>query len=119
MTKILVVDDNKDTVDLLKTILLKHGYKVETAFNGKECLSKIEKNGFDLITLDVMMPDMSGWDVFQKIKNTHHKVKVVFLSIIEVFPKRKKKLLMAGISDYIQKPFTEESLMKRITSIVK
>lgn len=118
MSRILVVDDEPDTVELMKSILTSSGYDVETAHNGKECLDKINDKKIDLVLLDIMMPDMSGWDVFGKIRKKKKNVKVAFVSIIEVSPERKKALIKQGLSDYIMKPFTKDILIKKVTEAI-
>ncbi|MBN2043109.1 MAG: response regulator [Candidatus Aenigmarchaeota archaeon] len=118
MTRILVVDDEPDTVDLVKSIMEGAGYKVETAYNGKECLAKVKKEKVDIVLLDIMMPDMSGWDVFGKIMKSKKKMKVAFISIIEVSPERKDALMKQGLKDYIMKPFTKDELLKRIKKMI-
>ncbi len=119
MTRILVVDDEPDTVELLRSILKSSGYEVETASNGKECLDKVNDKKIDLVLLDIMMPDMSGWDVFGKIRKKKKKVKVAFVSIIEVSPERKSALMEQGLSDYIMKPFTKDTILERVKKILK
>jgi two-component system, OmpR family, response regulator VicR len=119
MKNIMVVDNEPETVALVKTILENKGYMVSTAYSGKECLSSMKKSKPDLILLDIMMPDMSGWDVYQRIRKTDNKTKISFLSAIEVSPERKKTLLKSGVSDYITKPFMPMDLLKRVAAIVK
>jgi DNA-binding response OmpR family regulator len=118
--KILTVDNEEDTVNLIKMILEDAGYEVETALSGKECLERMEQKNFDLVLLDIMMPDMSGWDVFDKIKRMGklEKTRVAFLSVLECSPARKKKLIEEGLADYINKPFKPEELVKRVKSII-
>jgi len=118
--RILIVDNEEDTANLIKMILEDAGYEVETVLSGKECLEIMEQKNFDLVLLDIMMPDMSGWDVFDKIKRTGklEKTKVAFLSVLECSPARKKKLMEEGLADYINKPFKPEELVKRVKSII-
>ena len=118
--KILYVEDDEDTRDMVKMILGGEGFDVDTALNGKEGLDKLEKNGFNLALLDIMLPDMSGWDLFQKIKKNEglKDVKVIFLSVIAVSEERKEILQKAGVSDYITKPFDNDDLVKRIKAIL-
>ena len=66
--KIMVVDDEPDTVDLIKLVLETEGFEVITAFSGKECLDKVTLEEPDAILLDIMMPEMDGWEVFRKIR---------------------------------------------------
>jgi DNA-binding response OmpR family regulator len=118
--KILSVDNEQTTVNLVKDILETEGYKVTRVTSGKECLRKFEAHpDYDLILLDIMMPDLSGWDVYERIREKNKKVKVAFLSVIEISKERINKLKQEGLSDYITKPFDSEELIKRVKSILK
>ena len=118
MKKILHVDNEEDTRGLVKKILVKAGYKLLSASSGRECLELVPLERPDLILLDVMMPDMSGWDVLQKIRKRGNYEKVAFLSVIEVSQERKKKLMEEGLSGYILKPFTSEQLVEEVKAII-
>ena len=118
MSKIMTVDYEPELVELVMMILEGAGYEVCTAYSGKECLDKYESEKPDLILLDVMMPDLSGWDVFSRIKKKNKDQKVAFLSVIEVTPERKECLLQEGLSDYILKPFTSQGLIERVRKIL-
>jgi len=119
MAKILHVDNEPDTLELAKMILEKAGHKVTGALSGRGCLEKLANEKFDLVLLDVMMPDMSGWDVFKQIMKNGKGQKVAFLSVIEVSGERKGKLREEGLADYILKPFTADELVKRVKAIVQ
>lgn len=67
--KILLADDETDIITILKRYIELEGYEVVISFNGKDALSKINENKFDLLILDVMMPEMNGWEVCKKTKN--------------------------------------------------
>ena len=82
--KILHVDDEQDTLDVVRVILEKEGYEVLSVNNGKKALKEIYIDGFDLLIFDIMMPDMSGWKLFGKISKIKPKYKVVFLSILDL-----------------------------------
>ena len=129
--KVMVVDDSKNTRDLVKEILEGAGYKVIPAKNGKECLTLIRKRKVDLILLDVMMPDMHGRAVYKEIRKIDQKVKVAILTVLEYessfldkFSQRfqasrdPKDLKNIGISDFIQKPFTSDELISRVDKIL-
>lgn len=116
--KVMVVDNEPDTVELVKVILEEGGYVVSTAYSGIECLNKLEKEKPDLILLDLMMPDLSGWDTFNRIRKKDTKVKIAFISVLEVSADRKEKLIMNGLSDYITKPFTADELLSRVNKIL-
>ena len=119
MKKIMVVDNEPDIVDLTRTVLKLGGYNVVTANSGEECLRLLEKEKVDLVLLDIMMPGMSGWDVFNRIKKKSPKVKVAFMSVLEISDKRKQVLLDEGLADYIMKPFDKETLLGRVDNILK
>lgn len=112
--KILHMDNEEDTLLSVKTILEKEGFIVESATRGKNAIEAIEADGFDLVLLDIMMPDLSGWDVFTRLMRTAPYVKVIFLSVLEISAERKAELIKHGVSDYILKPFDRDDLVKRV-----
>ena len=119
MKKIMVVDNEPDIVDLTRTVLELGGYEVIPAYSGEECLKKIENENVDLILLDIMMPGMSGWDVFNRINKKLPEIKIAFMSVLEISDKRKQVLLDEGLADYIMKPFDKDTLLDRIDKILK
>jgi two-component system response regulator VicR len=119
MKKIMVVDNEPDIVDLTRTVLEIGGYPVIPAYSGEECLEKMKNESVDLILLDIMMPGMSGWDVFNKIKQQHISTKVVFMSVLEISEKRKQVLLDEGLSDYIMKPYDKDTLLEKVDQILE
>jgi DNA-binding response OmpR family regulator len=118
MKKIMVVDNEPDIVDLTRTVLEIGGYEVVPAHSGEECLRLLEKEKVDLVLLDIMMPGMSGWDVFNRIKKKSDDIKVAFMSVLEISDKRKQVLLDEGLADYIMKPFDKDGLLDRIDEIL-
>jgi two-component system response regulator VicR len=116
MKRILYVEDNVDTADAVKAILSNHGFDVQTADCGKKGID-LAKNGFDLYLLDIMLPDMSGWDIYEKLKG-NKQAKFAFLSAIPVSPERMQELKSEGVSDYIMKPFDKKDLINRINLIL-
>ena len=119
MKKIMVVDNEPDIVDLTRTVLELGGYEVITAYSGEECLRQLEKEKVDLVLLDIMMPGMSGWDVFNRINKKSIDIKVAFMSVLEISDKRKQVLLEEGLADYIMKPFDKDSLLDRVDKILQ
>ena len=115
----MVVDNEHDIVDLTRTVLEIGGYKVIPAYSGEECLKKLDKDRVDLILLDIMMPGLSGWDVFNRVKKKYSDMKVAFMSVLEISEKRKKVLLDEGLSEYIMKPFDKDSLLNKIDKILE
>jgi len=90
-----------------------------TANSGRECLEKIEKEKPDLVLLDIVMPDMSGWDVYGRIKKNSSDTKVMFVSVVEISQERRETLIREGLSDYITKPFTKDELVKKVKSVIR
>lgn len=115
----MVVDNEPDIVDLTRTVLELGGYQVIPAYSGEECLKKLDEERVDLILLDIMMPGMSGWDVFNRIKGKYADTKVAFMSVLEISDKRKQVLLDEGLSDYIMKPFDKDTLLDKVDHILK
>lgn len=119
--KILVIDDEDDIRTSIKDVLEKDGYSVSGAPDGKAGLDFLKKEKFNMIILDVMMPQMSGWDVFTKIMGTmpEYKNKVMFLSVVEISEDRKKELISEGAADYLTKPFDINDLISKVKGMLK
>lgn len=119
--RVLVIDDEEDIRTSIKDVLENEGFSVFGAQDGANGLVLLEKERFDMIILDVMMPQMSGWDVFTKIMKAkpEYKGKVMFLSVVEVSESRKKELISAGAADYLTKPFDIENLITKSKEILK
>ncbi|MGQ0815052.1 MAG: response regulator transcription factor [Gemmatimonadota bacterium] len=117
---ILVVDDDPNSLDIVRTFLESRGYTVATATDGKEALAKMEEVQPDLILLDVMMPGMDGWEVARVVKNhpTFNDVRVIMLTARSDFTD-KHEGLRAGADDYIVKPIRLEELGKRVERNLK
>ncbi|MGV8162909.1 MAG: response regulator transcription factor [Candidatus Nanoarchaeia archaeon] len=118
MKRILYVEDNEDVADAVKLILNHQGFDTTTANCGKKGL-ELAREGFDLVLLDIMLPDMSGWDIYEKLKDKSEHTKFAFLSAIPVSTERMAELKKAGVSDYIMKPFEKSDLIKRIKFILE
>ena len=103
MKKILYIEDHRDTAEAVKQMLEEVGYEVDISFHGRDGLEKARGKKFDLVLLDVMLPDMSGWDIFKTLSTKKYNAKYAFLSVIPVSTERMKELKKAGISDYITK----------------
>lgn len=108
---ILVVDDEEDIRSTVKMILEPHGYTVETASSGDECLKKINNNKPDLILLDIMMPGIPVADVVKQITD----IKIAFMSVVRISEARKRGLTTnENIVDFFQKPFNVQDLISRV-----
>lgn len=115
MKRILYVEDNLDTAQAVKFVLSEAGFKTEIALSGKEGLKKAEE-AFDLFLLDVMLPDMAGWDVFDRLQNK--KAKFAFISAIPISQERFLELKKVGVSAYFTKPFSKKELVEGVKKIL-
>ncbi|OPJ56147.1 diguanylate cyclase [Clostridium oryzae] len=113
--RILAVDDETINLQVISNILKLRNYKVDTACDGVQALELIEKNSYDLILLDIMMPKMSGYDVCKKIRNNYT---IYELPIIILTAKNQPDDISAafqlGANDYLVKPFDKDELLARI-----
>jgi two-component system alkaline phosphatase synthesis response regulator PhoP len=114
---ILIVDDEKRLVSLVESYLIQEGYRVATAFNGKEALAVAEKQNPDLIILDIMMPEMNGYD-FMRIHRAGHDTPIIMLTA-KVEDDDKVIGLELGADDYVVKPFKPRELMARVRNVLR
>jgi len=116
--EILAIDDNEDITELLDTVLTAMGHKIITTNDGKEGLKLIQENSYDIILLDIAMPNFSGIDIINSLEKEktlkNHKI-VLFTASIkdEVLD----ELLKKGIRGVIQKPIEVEQLEKQINKL--
>ena len=118
--KILVVDDDPDIVEILKYNLKNSGYSVKSAGNGVEAIKKAKKFIPDIILMDVMMPEMSGIEACEEIKNINKlsQAIIIFLSARSE-DYTQISAYDAGADDYISKPVKPKILLKKISNIAK
>ena len=114
-SKILVVDDLLENLRLLSTLLLEEGYEVRRAPDGAMALSNVPRFSPDLILLDIMMPDMSGYEVCTALKaNAQTRdIPVIFLSALDLTFDKVKAFEVGG-ADYINKPFHPAEVLARV-----
>jgi CheY-like chemotaxis protein len=117
---ILIVDDFDDTRLLLRTWLEKKGYRVVEAENGNEAVAKAESGGFDLIIMDVEMPELDGLSATRKIRQltNYRTVPIVAVSAYGADQFR-AEALAAGCDEYVSTPFEPEELERLIRSLIK
>ena len=112
---ILLVDDNRENLRLLSTMLSECGYKVRKAINGSLALRAIEVTKPDLILLDINMPDFNGYEVCKKLKSNQHTadIPVIFISALDEVLDKVKAFELGGV-DYITKPFELQEVLIRV-----
>jgi len=115
---ILVADDDKNTRTLLKAVLETENYNVYTAHNGIEALSVLDKNHIDLIVLDVMMPEMDGYELTEQLRKTQNDMPILMVSAKQL-PEDKRKGFLSGTDDYMTKPVDEIEMLLRIKALLR
>jgi len=113
----LVVDDEWNMRNLLRIYLTKNGFEVREAKNGSEAILAVKQQAFDILILDLMMPDMDGWEVCSKIRETNNMPIIMLTARTET--KDKIHGLNAGADDYLVKPFEPEELIARVFALIR
>lgn len=113
----LIIDDDPDTVDLIKIIFRNAGMDVVGAFSGKEAIQKCSDTVPSVILLDLMMPDMDGWETFHNIRQ------MTDVPVIVVSADTKKENVVKGLNigfdDYVTKPFFPPELVARVNTVLR
>ncbi len=115
--KILIVDDNKLNIKVAKKALNDFNFELDEATDGNECLNKVKEKEYDLILMDIMMPNMGGEETLQKLKeNPSFKTPVIALTA-DAISGAKEKYMSEGFVDYIAKPFSRDQIKEKIDKI--
>lgn len=118
MFHILVVDDDKNTRRYMRAVLEAADYTVTTAENGAEALKVMESEYFDLVVLDIMMPEMDGYQFTEALRGVQNNLPILMVSAKQLSADRKKGF-RAGIDDYMTKPVDMEELVLRIQALLR
>jgi len=116
--RILLVEDEENIRDTIKLNLELEEYEVETAKDGKEALRKFKEQHFDLLILDVMLPEIDGFQICEQVRLTNLEVPIIFLTAKDTAID-KVNGLKKGADDYITKPFILEELLLRVTNLIR
>jgi two-component system OmpR family response regulator len=116
--RVLVVDDEPNIVDVVTMALRFQGFAVESAGTGADAIAAVSSFRPDLIVLDVMLPDMEGFDVAQRLGAQHNRVPIIYLTARDATEDKIRGLTLGG-DDYMTKPFSLEELVARIRSILR
>jgi DNA-binding response OmpR family regulator len=117
--RILIVDDEDDILNLVRLILEDAGFECETARNGKEGLSMIHQQNFDLVLLDIMMPVLTGWEVLHFLRDNEQTRNLpVAMLTARAFSAETPGIEITAYSDYIMKPFEPDDLVERVRKIL-
>jgi two-component system response regulator VicR len=118
--RIVCIEDDMEMIDLVKLILTRKGYEVVGAVGGQAGLEAIEQVSPDLVLLDLMMPDMDGWEVYQQMRASEH-MKHIPVIVVTAKAQSIDKVLglhIAKVDDYITKPFGPSELLSSVLRVL-
>jgi DNA-binding response OmpR family regulator len=118
--RILCIEDEQEMIDLIRLILTRRGFEVKGANGGKEGLESIRAQRPDLVLLDLMMPDMDGWEVYQQMK-ADEQMRDIPVIVVTAKAQSIDKVLglhIAKVDDYIAKPFSPQELMNSVEKVL-
>jgi two-component system, OmpR family, response regulator VicR len=115
------IEDEQEMIDLVKLILSRKRFEVIGANGGREGLDAVRKNSPDVILLDLMMPDMDGWEVYQQLKadESTRNIPVIVITAKAQNIDKVLALHIAKVDDYIPKPFTPKDLLDSIDKVLQ
>jgi DNA-binding response OmpR family regulator len=116
-TKIIVIDDDTAVTDLLAVILRTHGFDVRVTNNSTDGMNLIRDEKFDLVVLDLMMPEMDGWEICKEVRS-FSQVPIIVLSALND-PSMVASVLDAGADDYLTKPTPSRILVAHINRLTR
>jgi two-component system response regulator VicR len=119
--KIMIIDDEPDTVDLVALVLTNEGYGIIPVYDGRSALDKLKEEKPDLILLDIMMPGIDGWGVYQAIRGNEDTkdIPVVMLTAKSQSIDKMIGLHVVGVDGYITKPFGRRELIEGVKKHLK
>lgn len=118
MIKIIVVEDDVKLNNLIKTILEKNSYIVDSAYNPNEAFLKMEKNSYNLIISDIMMPEMDGFEFAKIIRDINKEIPILFITAKDGF-EDKRLSYEIGVDDYMVKPIDINELVLRVGALLR
>lgn len=118
MVNILVAEDDKSTRRLICAVLENEGYNVFSATDGEEALKALEEKHIDLIVLDIMMPNMDGYELTEELRSVNNNIPILMVSAKQL-PADRKKGFLVGTDDYMTKPIDEEEMTLRIKALLR
>lgn len=117
--RILIVDDNKLNIKVATRLLSDLPYEIDECYNGKECLEKLKSNSYDLILMDIMMPEMDGEATIKELRNSSDFKTPVIALTADAVAGANEKYMSEGFIDYLAKPFKKEDLENKIVKVMK
>ena len=115
---LLIVDDEENLRSMLAAALRHHGFEVSSVANGRDALDAVAEQSPDLVVLDVMLPDLDGFEVCRRMRTAGNHTPVLFLTARDATEDKVRGLTLGG-DDYLQKPFSLEELVARATAVLR
>jgi len=116
--RILIAEDYDDNRELLRLLLAGANYEVREARNGKECLNLACSDPPDLIMVDLSMPELDGWEVFERLKANSNTANIPCVAVTAHTDRDRVRALQSGFSAFVGKPFRTEELLRTVASLV-
>ena len=118
--RVVYIEDEPEMIDLVRLILNRRGYEIIGANGGREGLDMVRQQISDLVLLDLMMPDMDGWDVYQQMKADEHtqNIPVIVVTAKAQSIDKVLGLHIAKVDDYISKPFSPQELVDSVEKVI-
>lgn len=119
--RVVYIEDEQEMIDLVRLILSRKGFEVTGANGGREGLDLVRNSLPDLVLLDLMMPDMDGWDVYQQMKagDTTRNIPVIVVTAKAQSIDKVLGLHIAKVDDYVSKPFSPQELVDSVEKVLK
>ncbi len=117
--RVLVIDDDKNVCDLVRIALEKEGFQVDAALDGKNGLEKVLDNEYSLLLLDIMLPEVDGWEICRQIRNSHIKSIPIIMLTARGEEVDRVLGLELGADDYITKPFSPREMVARVKALIR
>jgi len=118
--RVVYIEDEQEMIDLVRLILSRKGFEVSGANGGREGLDLVRNSLPDLVLLDLMMPDMDGWDVYQQMKagDTTRNIPVIVVTAKAQSIDKVLGLHIAKVDDYVSKPFSPQELVDSVEKVL-
>lgn len=118
MFNILIAEDDYDVCQLFKHVLIQKGYSVTAVSNGEEALAAMEREPFDLLISDIMMPVMDGYELVRQMREANEEIPVLMITAKDAFDDMQKGFL-SGTDDYMVKPINVDEMLLRVAALLR
>ena len=118
MLKILIAEDDRELCQLFQHVLIKNGYSVRGVSNGKEALAALDREYFDLLISDIMMPEMDGYELVRSLRDANYTLPVLMITAKDAFDDMRQGFQM-GSDDYMVKPVNVNEMVLRVGALLR